>query len=354
MPLWKIILYSLLTIVLGLEAVVLAAVWQRGQNKNQNSLELSHGIERLITLKLNGADQYFLIRGEVMTGKPVVIYLHHGPGHPAFPDVRWIGRQSGLEQDALMIYWEPRGSGKSWNAAMLKTNSTVDDYLNDVCTMAQHFRAEYEKAGVVLMGVNFGGYLAARATAKCPNDLIGAIAIDPWLKKTAVGPLEGSASTRGNWKMPQRLWWLATTPEYDWREAQEIYRRGNPTAERMAAAINDIDLAKEIQADLGSLKVEKEDGIARPVVIGATAVSKPLLFLHATEDQVVPRAEIEAFVAKFPAQEKDLIWIDRAGHNSVIDAPAAVGQAVKTRLAKWMEPIRRDLKQLEETFQQTP
>jgi pimeloyl-ACP methyl ester carboxylesterase len=314
-PTWKRIVYGLLIVLLAAEAVVLAAVWQRGRNKSADQVDTTHGTERLITLKVGGVHQYFLIRGQLLVNKPVILYVHRGPGAPLLPDARWIGARTGLEQEALMVYWEPRGAGKSRTPEMLQVNPTVDDFTNNICDLAAHFKTEFDRRGVVLMGANFGGYLSLKASQRCPEHLLGTAVINPWWKGAAAESLAGSARSRAKWTIGHQLWWLATSPEYDWREAWDLVRRGNPTRERMETAIKSMDLLQEL---------------------GEKPLTIPILLAQSIEE--AKRTEAEQQFASLKADDKSMIWIDNAGSDAILDAPELVGQAVKTRLEIWLKP----------------
>jgi hypothetical protein len=57
---------------------------------------------------LGGIEQWILIRGRDQT-RPVLLFLHGGPGAPLFPYARDIGARVKLEQHFLMFYGEQRG-----------------------------------------------------------------------------------------------------------------------------------------------------------------------------------------------------------------------------------------------------
>ena len=52
---------------------------------------------------LGGQEQYLIIRG-ADKNKPVMLFLHGGPGSPEFTFMKETNR--GLENDFVMVYWE--------------------------------------------------------------------------------------------------------------------------------------------------------------------------------------------------------------------------------------------------------
>jgi hypothetical protein len=64
-------------------------------------------------VRLGGVDQWILVRGRDRT-KPVLLFLHGGPGMPAmFLAHAW---QRALEEDFVVVHWDRRGAGKSFHA----------------------------------------------------------------------------------------------------------------------------------------------------------------------------------------------------------------------------------------------
>jgi alpha/beta hydrolase fold len=69
-------------------------------------------------LRLGGVDQWVMIRGESSTNPPLIL-LHGGPG---FSETHFFRRfNAPLEKRFTVVYWDQRGSGKSFDRKINRT-----------------------------------------------------------------------------------------------------------------------------------------------------------------------------------------------------------------------------------------
>lgn len=85
-------------------------------------------IASLETIELGGVSQAVLIRGHDRT-KPVLLFLHGGPGMPAMYLAHAFQRN--LEEDFVVVHWDRRGAGKSYRTRGLEHEMTVRRLLED-------------------------------------------------------------------------------------------------------------------------------------------------------------------------------------------------------------------------------
>lgn len=72
---------------------------------------LAGSISEKIKININGVEQGMFIKGENI-GQPVLLYLHGG-----MPDYFLAQRYpTGLDEDFIVVWWEQRGSGLSFDA----------------------------------------------------------------------------------------------------------------------------------------------------------------------------------------------------------------------------------------------
>ncbi len=79
--------------------------------KSMNGNVREGSISVIEKIALGGEEQYIIIRGADTT-KPVMLFLHGGPGNPEIAFMRHFN--PGIEDDFIMVYWEQRGAGKSY------------------------------------------------------------------------------------------------------------------------------------------------------------------------------------------------------------------------------------------------
>src|SRR5210317_557408 len=77
-----------------------------------NGNKLAKSISTIEKINLGGVEQYLIIRGADST-KPMILYLHGGPGSPEIAFMKETNQD--IENDFVMVYWEQRGAGKSYS-----------------------------------------------------------------------------------------------------------------------------------------------------------------------------------------------------------------------------------------------
>ncbi len=89
-------------------------------------------------LRLGGVDQWVMIRGENVAN-PLLIWLHGGPG---FPEMRLFRSfNSPLERDFTVVYWEQRGTGKSFDNKIPRSSMTVEQFIADLKAAVAYVKA---------------------------------------------------------------------------------------------------------------------------------------------------------------------------------------------------------------------
>jgi pimeloyl-ACP methyl ester carboxylesterase len=97
-----------------------------------------------------------LIRGESLTNPPLIL-LHGGPG---FSETHFFRRfNAPLEKIFTVVYWDQRGSGKSFDRKISWSSLTVEQFIADLDELVQ---AVCERVGgkqVVICGHSWGSAL---------------------------------------------------------------------------------------------------------------------------------------------------------------------------------------------------
>lgn len=100
-------------------------------------------IASMETVTIGGLSQSVWFRG-VDTKKPAVILLHGGPGISESALFRHY--DAALEQNFLMVYWEQRGTGRSYHADIPRESMTIDRFKRDLDEIVDLVRRRFGKA----------------------------------------------------------------------------------------------------------------------------------------------------------------------------------------------------------------
>lgn len=118
------------------------------------------------TVNINGLDQRMIIRGRD-TSKPVLLYLHGGPGSPEFPFVRQF--DSGLEDLFVVCYWDQRGAGLSYYKDIPPETMTLSQFVDDAGEVSKYLIRKFNREKIYLLGHSWGTLLGSFTINKYPD-----------------------------------------------------------------------------------------------------------------------------------------------------------------------------------------
>lgn len=122
-------------------------------------------------LEIDGVRQGMFIRGHEDAAerahKPVLLFVHGGPGMPEFFLDRT--RPTGLERDFIVCWWEQRGAGISFDRRIPRASMTVDRLVDDTVAVARRLRERFRRDAVYLLGHSWGSFIGIQAAARAPD-----------------------------------------------------------------------------------------------------------------------------------------------------------------------------------------
>lgn len=122
-------------------------------------------------MQINGVRQGMFIRGHDGPGgsaeKPVLLFVHGGPGMPEF----FLDRThpTGLERDFIVCWWEQRGAGLSYDRRMSRASMTVDQLVDDTVAVARRLGERFGREKVYLLAHSWGSFIGIQAAARAPE-----------------------------------------------------------------------------------------------------------------------------------------------------------------------------------------
>ena len=163
-------------LALGLIVVVMALIgigylWIKSPGAAQPILdaagtEVPGSISVIETVALGGVEQSLIIRG-LDSGAPVLLFLHGGPGSPEYAFFRATNR--GLEDDFVMVYWEQRGAGMSFDPDLDPDTLTLDQLISDTAQLSAYLANRFGQEKIYLMGHSWGSALAVLTANRQPD-----------------------------------------------------------------------------------------------------------------------------------------------------------------------------------------
>ena len=153
-------------IIVFLTALLFFSISTYGQPKSIESSEFGKigGIEQWITIK--GAD----------ASKPVILFLHGGPGSPLSPYADAIFK--GWEKDFVLVQWDQRGAGKTYGKYapeeldpefLAEHPLTVERMVKDGIEVSGYISTLLGEKKIILFGTSWGSVIGAKMASERPD-----------------------------------------------------------------------------------------------------------------------------------------------------------------------------------------
>lgn len=129
--------------------------------------------EKFVTI--GGIEQWLSIKGHDRT-KPVILFLHGGPGSVMSPYTDAI--LSEWKKDFILVNWDQRGAGKTFGRnAPANVNEdywiehplTIQQMTNDGIELTEYLIKNLGKQKVIIIGTSWGSVLGANMALKRPD-----------------------------------------------------------------------------------------------------------------------------------------------------------------------------------------
>lgn len=136
--------------------------------KNEKGETIEGSISEKKFVEIGGIKQGMFIRGEDQT-KPVLLFLHGGPGTPEFAMSEAWETKNRLEKEFIVCYWDQRGTGMSNTKALDTKTMTKDQIIEDTIEVTNYLRERFKQDKIYLMGHSWGAYLGIKTVQKSPE-----------------------------------------------------------------------------------------------------------------------------------------------------------------------------------------
>lgn len=159
----------LLSAILLFAIIVLVLLWSWSPGKPKPFLDatgkpLTGSISEKSFTEINHLEQGMFIKGKDAT-KPVLLYVHGG-----MPDYFLTQKYpTGFEDEFVVVWWEQRGIGLSYQTQKEAGPVTSEQLVTDVIAITNYLRHRFGQEKIYLMGHSGGTFIAIQAAAKAPE-----------------------------------------------------------------------------------------------------------------------------------------------------------------------------------------
>lgn len=359
----KIVLIVFLSFIVGLFLIVIGGVVISGWICSTPQILTADGkpepksVAVLERIPVGGMDQTMLIRGR-NTDNPVLLFLHGGPGMSLMSEYRHS--LSALEDHFIVVQWDQRGTGKSYNPFIPDSTMNFRQFVSDAKEVVAYLIKRFGKQKIYLVGHSFGSAIGAQMVSEKPELFYAFVGVGQlvnlWtnevlsykytleqaqkandtkaleaLKKLEGYPFLGEKCVES--LIAERNWLYAfgggIYGEKD--DAKVKAHNDNPEHTAFEAIGNTLGLLKSIttmwSVGLTNLNLFKT----------ATNLNVPVVFCLGRSDYNVPTALAVDYLERIQAPAKELIWFDKSGHWALLEEPEKFIAVLTNVKAKYIQ-----------------
>ncbi|MGE0135586.1 MAG: alpha/beta fold hydrolase [Dehalococcoidia bacterium] len=295
------------------------------------------GIADIGYLTLGGLQQWVMIRGESVDNPPLIL-LHGGPGFSETPLFREFNAP--LERDFTLVYWDQRGSGKSYHPAIPPASMTVERCIADLDELVDAVRGRLHAERVTLFGHSWGSALGVLYAARFPHKVAayvgsGQVADWPAAEAASYDYAIAEAARRSDERTLRALREIGPPPHTArqlWTERTSLQRlEGNLTPAKLWAMgqillgsreYSLLDLLRLYRGFRSTLDLMWSEVSALDLNVLAPALEVPVFFFLGRHDHWVPPEVSVAYFDRLTAPSKQLLWFEASGHEPFADEPS--------------------------------
>jgi pimeloyl-ACP methyl ester carboxylesterase len=307
-------------------------------------------IAEIAYLHLGGIDQWVMIRGESISN-PVLILLHGGPG---FPEMRLFRTfNAALEKSFTVVYWEQRGTGKSFNRRIPRSSMTVAQFVADLDELVDTVRKRFGKDKVAIYGHSWGSALGVLYAARFPEKVAtyvgtGQIGDFPASELASYAFTLAEAERRNNGKALKELRAIGPPPhttqkmmvQRKWLTRFVGIVRGMSLWEFSRVILGRpesslFDLPSIMRGMLFSTYAMWPEFSALNLLNAAPTLKMPVFFFIGRHDRVVAPECSAAYFETLTAPSKRLVWFEKSAHEPPVEEAAKFN----TLMAELVRPV---------------
>ncbi len=289
-------------------------------------------------LNVDGARLFLMIRGADRTA-PVLLWLHGGPGGAERPLFRYFNGE--LEDHFVVVYWDQRGAGRSYDGDADPRSLTIARHLADLEAVIDHLKQRLNAAKVVLIGHSWGSALGLLYAQRHPENVAAFIGVAQMVstreaQQAQYDFLLAQASQRDDTDASRRLRKIGPPPYRSADQVLETERLADrygatyhQAPRQMWVALRGLleglvlpwEIPKIIKGNNVSLEAMNDDLLELDLARSVPKVDVPVFFFLGRYDRHVDARLAAAYFAKLQAPLKRLVWFEHSAHGVPFEEP---------------------------------
>jgi pimeloyl-ACP methyl ester carboxylesterase len=293
-------------------------------------------------LTVNGTRQGMFVAGGE-TRKPVLLFLHGGPGMPEYFMERT--HPTGLHDDFVVCWWEQRGAGLSFAAGRDARSMTVEQLVDDTIAVTELLRVRYSVERVFLLAHSWGSFLGIQAAARAPHLYhayigMGQVAYQLRSERLAYEYMLEEYGRRGDRRMVRRLSEAPVTldggvpPRYLAVRDAAMHGLGVGTTRQMRSVVTGIfvpvwrtgEYTLRERADIWRGKARSrrllwDTFLTTDLTARVTELDLPVYVCQGTHDLTASYGEARSYFQRIAAPVKGFYTFAESAHSPLFEEP---------------------------------
>lgn len=363
----KILLY-ILGVILAILLLLTVFLWIISPGKADpvtgiNGETLPMSISTIEKVTLGGVEQYLIIRGADST-KPVMLYLHGGPGSPEFTFMKATNRS--IENDYLMVYWEQRGAGKSFSEKVPEESMNLEQFIADTRELSMILAKRFKQEKIFLMGHSWGSFLGIQTAYRYPELYhayfgIGQVCAQYRAEKISFEWVKEQAQKQNNEKaiknlsemtFPDSLANIDVWLKYMMYERLYVSKFGGGVTHEMTSLLpvlkmvlcaKEYTLGEKLGYMSGSIYSSKHlwnEVIGKNLFNEIDSMQVPVYIFQGKYDYQTPTSVAKEFFDQLKAPVKEYFYFENSAHSPVMEEVEKFNAIVKEKTAITLTSVR--------------
>ena len=122
-------------------------------------------INVLEKVNINNSDQWLLIRSK-KENAPLILHVQAGPGLPIIPEADTMEKLLNLEEHFIVVYWDQRGCGKSFNKNIDPKSINLSQMTDDIIECTKYLLNKFHRDRGILAGYSIGATISLMAAKR--------------------------------------------------------------------------------------------------------------------------------------------------------------------------------------------
>src|SRR5215831_17955017 len=279
-----------------------------------------------------GAKLYLLTRGANRRA-PVLLWLHGGPGGAERPLFRYFNSE--LETHFVVVYWDQRGAGRSFDPKADPHRLTTAQHVADLDAVVDHLRQSLGQDKIILVGHSWGAALGLLYAQAHPDKVSAFIGVNPvvstregqqaqydfvlaeasrrkdngalaQLREIGPPPYNKVGQVLAMEKLAQRYGGVFhKEPRRTWIMVRAIF----------SGLVSPWEIPRLIHANNVSLEAMNEELLGLDLARSVPSAGVPVLFFLGRYDRHTDGKLAATYFATLCAPVKRLVWFEKSAHN---------------------------------------